>query len=135
MDIVYYIRLMNDIETQVAKIQIGDIRQANTYVHVVAEKVDVSETELYALTELPVFNPAAQSDCERISEAIAASLCRSYRGSVNSQTFENALASINEDLGKLANIGKTHWIGNKPVHFADPVRFPDICQFAQIFVD
>ncbi len=102
---------MNELETQVAKIQVGDARTASTYVHVMAEKVDATDTELYVLCELPMFNPAALADCERICEAISASLKRSYRHAVTEQSFENALAQINEELGKLATIGKTHWIG------------------------
>ncbi len=102
---------MTELETQVAKIQIGDPKQATTYVYVLAEKVDATESELYVLCELPLFNPAARADCERISEAIGASLLRSYRKSANDNTFENALAQINEELGKLAGLGKTHWIG------------------------
>jgi hypothetical protein len=102
---------MNELETQVAKIQIGDLKQSTTYVYVVAEKVDATESELYVLCELPLFNPAAADDCERICSAIAAGLRRSYRKTANDNTFENALAQINDELGKLASMGKTHWVG------------------------
>ena len=101
---------MNELETQVAKIQIGDPRQATTYVHVVVEKIDPSETELYVLTELPMLNPAALTDCERISEAIVATLKRNYRKDGSTISFENALSLVNEELGKLTSIGKNHWI-------------------------
>lgn len=100
-----------NLETQVAKIHLGDPKQTTTYVYVLAEKIDATETEIYVLCELPLFNPAARADCERISEAIGASLKRSYRKTVNDNTFENALAQINEELGKLASMGKTHWVG------------------------
>src|ERR1051326_8564492 len=100
-----------ELETQVAKIQIGDPKQSTAYVYVLAEKIDATDTEIYVLCELPLFNPAARADCERISEAIGASLMRSYRKTANDNTFENALAQINEELGKLAGMGKTHWIG------------------------
>lgn len=99
------------LETQVAKIHIGDPKQATTYVYVLAEKMEATETEIYVLCELPMFNPAARADCESICEAIGASLKRSYRKTANDNTFENALAQINEELGKLASLGKTHWVG------------------------
>ncbi len=102
---------MTDLETQVVKIQLGDLKQANSYVYTLAEKIDASESELYMICELPLFNPAAADECQRIAEALAASLKRSYRKTVNAQTFENALAIINEELGKLVSMGKTHWLG------------------------
>lgn len=102
---------MTELETQVAKINIANPRQANTYVFVMAEKVDATESELYAVCELPMLNPAASADCQRICEAIAAAMRRGYRSLVNEYTFENTLAHINDELGKLAGLGKTHWIG------------------------
>jgi hypothetical protein len=102
---------MADLETQVVKIQLGDNKQATSYVYTLAETVDSSQCELYMICELPLFNPAASSECQRIAEAIAASLRRSYRRPPTNGTFENALAIINEELGKLQNIGKTHWLG------------------------
>src|SRR6185503_14149054 len=102
---------MHELETQVAKIQLGDPKQANSYIFVLAEKVNSSDSELYVICELPLFNPAAQDECERIANAIAASLRRIYKKPVNDNTFENALAQINDELGKLASMGKTHWIG------------------------
>jgi len=102
---------MTELETQVAKINIANLKQANTYVFVMAEKVDATESELYAVCELPMLNPAAAADCQRICEAIAAAMRRGYRSVVNENTFENTLAHINDELGKLAGLGKTHWIG------------------------
>lgn len=100
-----------DLETQVAKILIANPKTANAYVFAVAEKSFDAETELFAVIELPVFNPAAVADCERIALAVGASLKRSYRRPPNDNTFENALSQINEELAKLASLGQTHWIG------------------------
>ncbi len=102
---------MAELETQVVKIQLGDNKQATSFVYALAETVDNSGAELYMICELPLFNPAAADECQRIAEAIAASLRRSYRRPSTSNTFENALAVINEELGKLQNLGKTHWLG------------------------
>lgn len=102
---------MAELETQVVKIQLGDNKQATSYVYTLAETVDSSQAELYMICELPLFNPAAAEECQRIAEAIAASLRRSYRQPAAPGTFENALTVINEELGKLQNLGKTHWLG------------------------
>ncbi len=102
---------MAELETQVVKIQLGDNKQATSYVFTLAETVEASGAELYMICELPLFNPAAAEECQRIAEAIAASLRRSYRRPAAKGTFENALAVINEELGKLQNLGKTHWLG------------------------
>lgn len=102
---------MTDLETQVVKIQLGDNRQSSSFVFTLAETIDTTETELYVICELPMFNPAAKDECQRIAEAITASLKRSYRKSYKASIFENALATINEELAKLVTLGKTHWLG------------------------
>lgn len=102
---------MTELETQVVKIQLGDNRQASSFVYTLAETLDESSTEIFVITEMPMFNPAAKEECQRIAEAITASLKRSYRKSVKGNVFENALANINEELSKLVTLGKTHWLG------------------------
>ncbi len=102
---------MNELETEVAKIQIGNPKQATTHVLMISEEAPNGAAELFVVTELPMFNPAAFSDCEQIAQAVAATLRRSYRKEVTGSSFETALAHINEELGKLASIGKTHWVG------------------------
>lgn len=101
---------MAELETQVVKIQLGDNKQATSFVFTLAETVEGSGAEIFMICELPLFNPAASEECQRIAEAIAASLRRSYRHPVSSNTFENTLALVNEELGKLQNLGKTHWL-------------------------
>jgi hypothetical protein len=101
---------MQALETQVAKIQLGGSPQVTSYVFVQAEKVDSSDTELYVVCELPLFNPAAYDDCEHIATVIAAELKRAYRiRQTGDQQFEQALARINEELGKLSDLGKAQW--------------------------
>lgn len=102
---------MTELETQVVKIQLGDNRQSSSFVFTLAETVDTTGTELYVIAELPMFNPAAKDECQRIAEAITAALKRSYRKSYRASIFENALATINEELAKLVTLGKTHWLG------------------------
>ena len=102
---------MTELETQVVKIQLGDNRQSSTFVYTLAETIDSIGTELYVITELPMFNPAAKEECQRIAEAITASVKRTYRRSSNASIFEIALSNINEELSKLVTLGKTHWLG------------------------
>jgi hypothetical protein len=102
---------MAELETQVVKIQLGDVKQATSYVYTLAETVESSQAELYMICELPLFNPAAADECQRIAEAIAGSLRRTYRRPPAANTFENSLTVINEELGKLQHLGKTHWLG------------------------
>lgn len=102
---------MTELETQVVKIQLGDNRQASSFVFTLAETIDTSGTELYVICEMPMLNPAAKDECQRIAEAITASLKRSYRKTYRASIFENALATINEELAKLVTLGKTHWLG------------------------
>ncbi|HYV33325.1 MAG TPA: hypothetical protein VE973_00550, partial [Candidatus Limnocylindria bacterium] len=101
---------MDEIESQIAKIQLGNNKSSNSYVYTMAEKADGDDSELYVVAELPLFNPAAQEDCERICLAIASTLKRSFRKASNSATFETAISQINEELGKLASMGQTQWI-------------------------
>ncbi|MEZ4180268.1 MAG: hypothetical protein R3B41_01965 [Candidatus Doudnabacteria bacterium] len=102
---------MQELETQVVKIQLGDNKQSSSFVYTFAETINSQDTELYVICELPMFNPAAADECQRISQAITSAIKRSYRGEVEAETFENALALINEELSKLVTIGKTHWLG------------------------
>jgi hypothetical protein len=102
---------MEALESQIAKILLGNNKSSQTYVYVMAEKAPVGEAELYLVAELPLFNPAAEEACERICVAIASTLKRSYRRMPSAESnFENAISQINEELGKLAAMGQTQWI-------------------------
>jgi len=101
---------MDVLESQIAKIQLGNFKHTNSYVYVMAEKAAGSPAELYIIAELPLFNPAAAESCEQICLAIGSTLKRAYRKPLDSNSFENAIALINEELGKLAVSGQTGWI-------------------------
>jgi hypothetical protein len=102
---------MQSLETQVAKIELGNVKEATSFAFVVAEQAPNKHAELYLVLELPLFNPAASLDCERIAKTIAATMRRCYRSISTDTTFEDMLASINEELGKLATLGENYWIG------------------------
>ena len=101
---------MDELESQIAKIQLGNNKLSRSYVYIMAEKAPNSPAELYMVAELPLFNPAAEESCERICLAIASALKRSYRRSVSENSFENAISQINEELAKLASMGQTQWV-------------------------
>ena len=101
---------MDELESQIAKISLGNTKSSSSYIYVMAEKSPSGSEELYVVAELPLFNPAAQESCERICLAIASGLRRAYKRPGNENTFENAINQINEELGKLASMGQTQWI-------------------------
>jgi hypothetical protein len=101
---------MEALESQIAKILLGNNKSSQTYVYAMAEKAPVGEAELYLVAELPLFNPAAEEACERICLAIASALKRGYRRVGTENNFENVISQINEELGKLAALGQTQWI-------------------------
>lgn len=101
---------MEELESQIAKLQLGNFRHTTSYVYVLAEKAAASDAELYVVLELPLFNPAAQEACEKISLAIGSTLKRAYKKPLTPTSFEMAIAQINEELGKLASMGQVHWI-------------------------
>lgn len=99
---------MDELESQIAKIQLGGGKHASSYVFTLAEKI--GRAELYIVAELPLLNPAAEESCEKICLAIASTLKRALARPIGEETFENAIAATNEELGKLASMGQTHWI-------------------------
>jgi len=101
---------VDEIESQIAKIQLGNNKTSTSYVYIMAEKAGQSSSELYVVAELPLFNPAAEESCERICLAIASGLKRAYKRPGGESAFENAISQINEELGKLASLGQTQWI-------------------------
>jgi hypothetical protein len=101
---------MEELESQVAKIEIGNTKSVTSYVYILAEKAPTGPTELYIVAELPLFNPAAESACEKICLALGSALKRAYKKGSGENIFETAVAQVNEELGKLAEMGQTHWI-------------------------
>jgi hypothetical protein len=102
---------MDTFETNVAKITLGNSKQTNTYVLTLAEKTPHPDCEIFAVVSLPVLNPAALDDCERIAGALTATLQRSFKRSANESTFELALGEINDEMGKLNSLGQQNWTG------------------------
>ncbi len=102
---------METLETNVAKIHIGNNKQTNTFVASIAERTVHPDCEIFAVVSLPVLNPAAIVDCERIAESVIAALRRCFKRASNDSTFEVALGEINDEVGKLASLGQQTWTG------------------------
>ncbi len=101
---------VEELESQIAKIQLGGNKASNSYVYILAEKAAVGRAELYVIAELPLFNPAAEESCKSICLAISSSLKKAYRLPPSQSSFENAIGQVNEELGKLASLGQAQWI-------------------------
>lgn len=101
---------MEELESQIAKIQLGNFKFTGSFVFVMAEKAAGGDAELYIVAELPLLNPAAVESHEKICLAIASTLKRAYRRQGGANDSENAISLINEELAKLASLGQTHWI-------------------------
>lgn len=101
---------MEELESQIAKIQLGNPKTSNSYVYTLVEKAPSGDAELYVVAELPLLNPAALEACERICLAIGSGLKRAYKRTGSPNNFENAISQINDELGKLASMGQTQWI-------------------------
>lgn len=98
-------------ESQVAKISIGNPKETTSFTFSSAEQAGNQQSEIYVITELPVLNPAAIPDCQRINQTLVSALRRSYRQPASDYTFESTLTVINEELAKLASLGKNYWVG------------------------
>lgn len=101
---------MDELESQIAKIALGNTKSSGTYIYVMAEKAPAGSEELYVVAELPLLNSAAAQECEKICLAIASTLKRVYKKPGGENTFENAIAQVNDELGKLAAMGQTQWV-------------------------
>ncbi|MDR3642404.1 MAG: hypothetical protein P4L74_02125 [Candidatus Doudnabacteria bacterium] len=101
---------MDELESQIAKIQLGNNKFSNSFIYVLAEKAESGPAEFYMVAEIPLLNPAAADSGRRICLAISSALKRTYRYNDTESAFENAVSQINDELGKLAALGQTQWV-------------------------
>lgn len=100
-----------ELESQVAKIQLGAEKGAETFVYINAEKLPLGESESFLVAEILESDSNLQPDCEKIALSIQAAVRRVFKKSAkNDEAFESAIAHVNDELGKLASLGQTHWI-------------------------
>ncbi len=101
---------MSALETQVGQIFISDKKLSKSFVSLLSEKVPETNAEIYSLIELPASNATAWAEYERMSKLIQTILRKNFRNE-NSNSFENSIAQINDELAKLAAAGQTAWVG------------------------
>lgn len=101
---------MNGLETQVGQIFISDKRLSKSFVSLLSERVPETNAEIFSLVEIPVLNPAAWAEYEKLAKMLQTILRRNFRRE-NGSAFENAIAQINDELAKQAASGQTAWVG------------------------
>ncbi len=101
---------MSALETQVGQIFISDKKLSKSFVSLLSEKVPETNAEIYSLIELPATNATAWAEYDRLSKLIQTILRKNFRNE-NSNSFENSIAQINDELAKLAAAGQTAWVG------------------------
>lgn len=101
---------MDELESQIAKIQLENSKTAKAFVYTVAEKASGSDAELFVVAELPLLDGGAYESCEKVCLAITSGFRRAFRKPINDNSFETAVSQINEELGKLTSFGQTYWV-------------------------
>lgn len=101
---------MPSLETQVGQIYINNRKLSRSFVSLFSEKILETNAEIYALMEMPLLNPAAWSEYEKIFKNIFNILRRNFK-KTNPNAFENSIAQINDFLAKTAGQGQTGWFG------------------------
>lgn len=100
-----------ELESQVAKIELGPERKAKSFVFVSAEKLQGgTDAESFIVAEILESKDGLRESCEQIALSIRSALRRAFKKNAEVESFEAAVALINEELGKLATLGETHWI-------------------------
>ncbi|MDB4940296.1 MAG: hypothetical protein JWO40_721 [Candidatus Doudnabacteria bacterium] len=101
---------MNSLETQVGQIFISDKKLSKSFVCLLSEKVPETNAEIFSLVEIPILNPSAWSEYEKLAKLIQTILRKNFR-KTNENAFENSIAQINDELAKFAAAGQTAWVG------------------------
>jgi hypothetical protein len=101
---------MTSLETQVGQIFISDKKLSRSFVSLLSEKVPETNAEIFSLIEIPILNPSAWPEYEKLAKTIQSVLRRNFRRP-NDNAFENSIAQINDELAKIAAAGQTAWVG------------------------
>lgn len=101
---------MEETESQIAKIQLGNPKQTKSFVFAMAEKAQGNVAELFLIIELPLSDSETSAANENICLTVATAFRKVYKKPLEENSFENAISQINEDLGLLASAGQTRWI-------------------------
>lgn len=101
---------MNSLETQVGQIFISDKKLSKSFVSLLSEKVPETNAEIFSLVEIPILNPSAWLEYEKLAKLIQTILRKNFR-KPNENAFENSIAQINDELASIAASGQTAWVG------------------------
>src|SRR3989344_4708048 len=100
-----------ELESQVAKIQLGpEGGYAPGYVYAEAEKLGSNDAECFMVAEITETSGDLRDSSEQIALSIKGGVKRAFKKTQGAENFEIAVAQVNEELGKLASFGQTHWI-------------------------
>ncbi len=99
-----------ELESQVAKIQLGPENGGDSFIFVGADKLQGSANEAFIIAEISETDPKLFEACEQICLSIFGAIKRSYKKTHGPDTFESAIAHTNEELSKLVVLGQTHWV-------------------------
>ena len=100
-----------ELESQVAKIQLGpEDASASGFTYVLAERLGQGDSESFMVAEILEASGDLRASSEQIVLSIRGAVRRAFKKSQDPENFESAVAQANEELGKLASLGQTHWI-------------------------
>lgn len=101
---------MSLLETQVGQIQVSGRKLSRSFISLQSEKIPETSAEIYAVVEVTPLKKSEYADAQKVSDIIANELKRHF-GRTSPNSFENAVAQINQELSRLAGSGKTSWVG------------------------
>src|SRR3989344_4503919 len=99
-----------ELESQVAKIQLGAEKDAGVFVYLSAEKLPLEDSESFLVAEILENDEERHASCEQIVLSINAAIRRTFKKNTGSGAFEASIAQVNSELGKLASMGEVNWI-------------------------
>src|SRR3989338_6511989 len=99
-----------ELESQVAKIQLGAEKDAGVFVYLSAEKLPLEDSESFLVAEILENDEERYASCEQIVLSINAAIRRTFKKNTGSGAFEASIAQVNSELGKLASMGEVNWI-------------------------
>ncbi len=99
-----------ELESQVAKIQLGPEDGNTGFVFVVAEKLKGENNECFIVAEITDTTPELLEPSKKICLSILSAIKRTFDKSNSPETFETSLSNVNEELSKLITLGLAHWV-------------------------
>jgi hypothetical protein len=99
-----------ELESQVAKIQLGPEDGNTGFVFVSAEKLRGENNECFIVAEITDTTPELLEPSKQICLSILSAIKRTFSKTNSPETFESSLSNVNEELSKLITLGLAHWV-------------------------